>query len=296
MGNTESNLKKITVMNHQSQRLKIRADCDRMITNCSFSLSGKGVRVSEKHKTTMYYVVDTSDSFAYVAPGEQMDFTVEGDICYLTACLEDNTPLFINHGVPTNSFVSIKNNLPLLPSKKEDDAKRAVLVINNSNKEVRARVDWDAGVCSIDYSIAAKGYELQVNQDSEVYYQVNRQGYTTLQPNQQTIFYVNIPKPEFFKESDHTFFVTLQYINNDGEINEICKNYRRRMHKKVGNCISLNSRLYYTGPAFTVETDKNYGARFKKQRFRYLFYEQCIYAEQVRSYYMDNWEIFDDDD
>uniref|UniRef100_A0AC34FLH9 Uncharacterized protein n=1 Tax=Panagrolaimus sp. ES5 TaxID=591445 RepID=A0AC34FLH9_9BILA len=276
MGNSLPKLRGVKVINRENQRLKVRADCNRMITNCKFSASIKGIKLSGSVDTTVFYIVDTSNSFVFIPPNTEFNFTLEGETCYLSACDENDVPLFTNHPVPTFSTVICQNGLPIVEGRRPlylENPMRTfmafdvlflnpIIVINESNVTVRARVDCDEGICSIDYDLAAKGCQIHRATTEIVLYKVDKQGYTTLKPGQNIIFYV--------KPVNNSCYVTLQYVDSDDEIKDICKNHREKMiDTQIGLPSLTNPRMMTaSGPVFTVESDPTYVTRLKQGRFK----------------------------
>jgi hypothetical protein len=107
-------LVQLKVVNDSYRRLKVKVDCHRRKTDWKFSASGKGTEISKNQNISMFYVVDTSKSFIFIEENESQTFTVEGKFCYISACDDDDVPLFLNHPMPVCPEIVIKSGIPVV--------------------------------------------------------------------------------------------------------------------------------------------------------------------------------------
>uniref|UniRef100_A0A914C5Q4 Uncharacterized protein n=1 Tax=Acrobeloides nanus TaxID=290746 RepID=A0A914C5Q4_9BILA len=247
-----------TVINHESHRLKVRVDCDRKVTNFKMDVKTPKGGFSVAENNDVVYAVDTSNSFAYVdGNGGKRDYQVDGLFCYITVCDENEIPICINHGIPTNSIITITNgSISVSQSAKSRMANYAVLVSNESNQEIRARVDFDEGQCSFERSMCVKGNEIRYQSKDVVFYKVDRQGFTVLKPGQRTIFFV--------EALNYNVFVTLQYIDKKGNLVDICRNFRDYQGQE--NVRDPNKDSNITSPLFVIKNDPNHVVRHENTR------------------------------
>uniref|UniRef100_A0AC34G2P7 Uncharacterized protein n=1 Tax=Panagrolaimus sp. ES5 TaxID=591445 RepID=A0AC34G2P7_9BILA len=235
MGN---DLSYINVINQESERLRIRVDCDRYVT--SFTIKAH-VLVAEN--------------------GGSKQFAAGNGISYITATTENGKPLFINHPVHGGSTLTIQNgSLHFTKQTMLSAAACVVLIVNKSNYEIYARVDVDQGVCSFSKAMEANGVEVSIAGDTEIYYKAERQGFTCIMPGQFLPFFV--------KPLNNIVFVTLEYKKPDGNMVEICKNTKTMFRTFKSKNLGKYPYCCDYGPLFVIKNDSKYNVKYNVGRFK----------------------------